>query len=616
MSNMARLSGPIRAGGPPGGRAKNNIWLGVPPAGGGNAEMSSSGVPGTVSIALCGSGGSGVMTAANMLMDAAAHTGYYALFNRSMGPQIRGGEAAAMVRLGTTQIDSVDDGFDILFAIDWGNVQRFAAELPLTSASLIVTDPASGEVPEAISKSGARIVELPMKDLCKDIEGGRPNMILLGAAAELIGFPIDPLTEVLGNSLKKKRADAYEASVKAVRKGAEAAKAITGAKRLEGTPRKGAKKWDITGNEAAALGAVRGGVRFCAAYPITPATEVLDWLSSALPKIGGVFVQAEDEIASINMCIGASYGGSPSITSTSGPGLSLMTEALGLSLTSETPVVVIDVQRGGPSTGIPTKSEQSDLNIALYGMHGDAPHLVVAAQSIGDCLFSTQWAVYLAEALQAPAIMLSEQALGASRTIIDAPADVAFVGKRVTASTPAEGEAYQRYALTGTGVSPMAIPGTPGCQYTADGLEHAVSGLPSSQDSDHQSQLNKRADKLANFDYGSHWASIEGSGKIAVITVGAGTGVAREAVARAKAQGLNVKLIAPRLLMPTRPKQMAEALKGVDKVLVVEQNHTGQLYKYLRAEYDLPGKVAQLNHAGPLPLRPGAILKSLLALGA
>jgi 2-oxoglutarate ferredoxin oxidoreductase subunit alpha len=212
--------------------------------------------------------------------------------------------------------------------------------------------------------------------------------------------------------------------------------------------------------------------------------------------------------------------------------------------------------------------------------------------------------------------MLSEQSLGHSRTVIDAPADIAFVGQRVTASTPAEGVAYQRYALTANGVSPMAIPGTPGCQYTADGLEHAVSGLPSSQDSDHQAQLNKRSDKLAAFDYGDHWATIEGKGKVAVITVGSITGAAREAVARCKASGLDVKLIAPRLLLPTRPKQMAEALKGVEKVLVVEQNHSGQLYHYLRGEYNLPAKIEQLNHAGPLPIRPGAIHKRLLALGA
>jgi len=555
------------------------------------------------------------MTAANMFIDAAAAAGYYALFNRTMGPQIRGGEAAAMVRLSSEPITSVDDTYDIMLAIDWQNVQRFAAELPLDSTSVIITDPASGEVPEAMAKSGARIVELPMKELAKGIEGGRPNMIALGAVVALIGFPIGPLTEVLGKSLKKKRADAYEASVAAVKKGAEMAAGLGKTKQLSKAPA-ASKRWAITGNQAAGLGAVRGGVRFCAAYPITPATEVLEYLTTALNKVGGVFVQAEDELASINMCIGASFGGAPSITSTSGPGLALMAEALGLAVTSETPVVVVDVQRGGPSTGIPTKSEQSDLNIAVYGLHGDAPHLVVAPNSIADCLFATQWAVHLAEAMQTPCIVLSDQALGQSRTIIDVPADLAFVGKRLVAETPAEGEKYKRYALTANGISPMAVPGTPGCQYTADGLEHTVTGMPSSQESDHAAQLDKRMLKLTSFDYGSHWAVLEGEGPIAVITWGSCTGAAREAIARAKADGINAKLIAPRLMYPTRPEQMAKALEGVKKVLVVEQSHLGQFHRYLRGEYDLPGKVALLNRAGPLPIRPGEIHKLLLSLGA
>ena len=555
------------------------------------------------------------MTAANMFIDAAAAAGYYALFNRTMGPQIRGGEAAAMVRLSSEPITSVDDTYDIMLAIDWQNVQRFAAELPLDSTSVIITDPASGEVPEAMAKSGARIVELPMKELAKGIEGGRPNMIALGAVVALIGFPIGPLTEVLGKSLKKKRADAYEASVAAVKKGAEMAAGLGKTKQLSKAPA-ASKRWAITGNQAAGLGAVRGGVRFCAAYPITPATEVLEYLTTALNKVGGVFVQAEDELASINMCIGASFGGAPSITSTSGPGLALMAEALGLAVTSETPVVVVDVQLGGPSTGIPTKSEQSDLNIAVYGLHGDAPHLVVAPNSIADCLFATQWAVHLAEAMQTPCIVLSDQALGQSRTIIDVPADLAFVGKRLVAETPAEGEKYKRYALTANGISPMAVPGTPGCQYTADGLEHTVTGMPSSQESDHAAQLDKRMLKLTSFDYGSHWAVLEGEGPIAVITWGSCTGAAREAIARAKADGINAKLIAPRLMYPTRPEQMAKALEGVKKVLVVEQSHLGQFHRYLRGEYDLPGKVALLNRAGPLPIRPGEIHKLLLSLGA
>lgn len=574
-----------------------------------------SGAPGSVSIALCGSGGAGVMTAANMLIDAAAEAGYYALFGRTAGPQIRGGEAAALVRLSPEPVTGVDDTTEILLAVDWQNIERFAAELPLDGNSVIITDPTQGEVPEVMAKSGARIVELPMKDLAKQIQGGRPNMIALGAICGLVGLPVDMVAEVLGRSLKKKRADAYEASVAAVKKGAEAAESMGPTKRLGAAKAEKAKRWAITGNEATGVGAVRGGIRFCAAYPITPATEVLEWLTSAMPKVGGVFVQAEDELASINMCVGASYGGAASITATSGPGLSLMIEAMGMAIASETPVVVVDVARGGPSTGIPTKSEQSDLNIALYGTHGDAPHLVVAPNSIGDCLFTTQWGVHLAETLQTACIVLSDQSLGQSRAIIDAPADVAFVGKRLLAETPAEGVAYKRYALTNSGVSPMAVPGTPGCQYTADGLEHTQTGTPSSQASDHFAQMDKRLRKLTGHDFGDHWATIEGEGEIAVLCWGSCTGAVREAIVRAAADGVKARMISPRLLSPSRPEHMAKALAGVKKVLVVEMTHSGQFLRYLKGEYDLPAEIHTLNRPGPLPIRPSEVHSRLLSMG-
>ncbi|WP_170958952.1 2-oxoacid:acceptor oxidoreductase subunit alpha [Magnetospirillum sp. 15-1] len=577
--------------------------------------MTTSSGSGSVSIAMCGSGGAGVMTAANMFLDAAAEAGYYALFGRSSGPQIRGGEAAALVRLGVDPITSVDDTFDIMLAIDWQGVQRFAAELPLSKNSLVICDPSAGDVPEVYVKTGAKIVHLHMKDLAKEIPGGRPNMIALGAIAELIGIPVGPLTEVLGKSLKKKRADAYEASVAGVKAGAAAAATLTGSKRLAAAKAKDAKRWTVTGNYGAGLGAIRGGVRFCAAYPITPATEVLEYLSSALPKVGGVFVQAEDELASINMCLGASYGGEASITATAGPGLSLMTEGLGLAVASETPVVVVDVQRVGPSTGIATKCEQSDLNIAVYGLHGDAPHVVVAPNSVGDCIFTTQWGVYLAESLQTACLVMSDQALGQSRAIIDAPADVAFVGKRLQAEAPAEGEVFKRYANTASGISPMPVPGQDGCQYTSDGLEHTETGTPSSQSSDHTLQLDKRQRKLTGFDYGNHWATIEGEGDIAVITWGSCTGAAREAVERARADGVNAKLISLRLISPIRPQHMADALKGVKKILVVEQSHLGQFTRYLRGEYDLPARPEALSRPGPLPMRPGEIHARLLSMG-
>ncbi len=212
-----------------------------------------------------------------------------------------------------------------------------------------------------------------------------------------------------------------------------------------------AARWQISGNEAAGFGALRGGVRFVAAYPITPATEMLEWMAPALGRIGGALIQAEDELASINMIIGASYGGVPSLTATSGPGLALMTESIGLAVAAEVPIVVVDVMRGGPSTGIPAKSEQSDLSYAVSGLHGDAPRLVLAPASIGDCLATTAWAVELAEALQAPAIVLSDQFMGQSRAIIDRPSAEMPAPRRLTAQ--AHTPDYKRYRDTPVRVS-------------------------------------------------------------------------------------------------------------------------------------------------------------------
>jgi 2-oxoglutarate ferredoxin oxidoreductase subunit alpha len=310
------------------------------------------------------------------------------------------------------------------------------------------------------------------------------------------------------------------------------------------------------------------------------------------------------------MIIGASFGGTPALTATSGPGLSLMIEALGLATAAEVPVVVIDVMRGGPSTGIPTKSEQADLNIAIYGCHGDAPHLVLAPQSVGDCLFTTQWATYLAEAMQAPAIVLSDQFIGQARAAIERPADVAFIGQRSRAADIAG--AYKRYAIAAGGVSPMALPGTRGGQYTADGLTHTERGIPTSGEADHRAQLDKRRDKLEHFNYGDHWATIEGDGDLAVIAWGSLTGTTREAIGRAARDGVEASLLAPRLLFPTRPEQLAAALAGKQRILVVEQSHGAQFHRYLRAHYDLPGAVRVLNRPGPLPIRAGEIHRAIM----
>jgi 2-oxoglutarate ferredoxin oxidoreductase subunit alpha len=565
----------------------------------------------SVSIAIIGSGGAGALTTGDCLLEAACAAGWHGLFTRTMGPQIRGGEAAALLRLADHPVESLPDRYDLLIGIDWLNAARFGAEIKAGPKTLVISDPRGGELPPMIKDSGARVVDIPMKEMAKAIPDGRPNMIALGIAGRLFGFTIEQVFAPIAKRLVDKGPAAIEASRAGIDVGFSAAANIDFGLKLAAPKPGAARRWLLSGNEATGLGAIRGGIRFAAAYPITPATEVLEWLAPNLTKVGGALLQAEDELAAINMIIGASYGGTPSLTATSGPGLSLMIEALGLATSAEIPIVVVDVMRGGPSTGIPTKSEQGDLNIAIYGMHGDAPHLVLAPQSVGDCVFTTQWGTYLAEALQSPAIILSDQFMGQSRAAIERPADVAFIGARSIATETAVAGTYKRHAMAANGVSPMAIPGSPGGQYTADGLTHTERGTPTSGAGDHLAQLDKRRDKLDQFNYGGHWASIEGDGDLAVITLGSLTGAAREAAAHATADGINARLVAPRLLLPIQPKQMAAALAGVKRILVVEQTHGGQFHKFLRAHYDLPAPVRVLNRPGPLPITADEIHRAI-----
>ncbi|PKP85139.1 MAG: 2-oxoglutarate synthase [Alphaproteobacteria bacterium HGW-Alphaproteobacteria-2] len=564
----------------------------------------------SVCIAILGSGGAGALTTGGLLLEAAARRGLYGMMTRSVGPQIRGGEAAAFVRLATRPVACMADRFDAVIAIDWRRADRFADELALDAESLLIGDPgkpgdaAAAPVPESLARSGARVVDIAFADLAAAVPGGRENMVALGLAAGLVGIAAEELDGLIAKRLGAKGTAAVEASRAGCAQGLAAAAVLPVRFPLPRPEAEPGPRWRITGNQAAGLGAVQGGVRFAAAYPITPATEVLEWLAPALRRLGGTLVQAEDELASINMIIGASFGGVPALTATSGPGLALMVESLGLAVASEVPIVVVDVMRGGPSTGIPTKSEQSDLNIAVMGCHGDAPHVVVAPLSVGDCRLTTQWAVHLAETLQTVAVVLSDQFLGQSQAVIAPPEPEDFGTRRKVLPRTVEG--YRRYELVGDSISPMALPGITGGQYTADGLTHGENALPSSRASDHRAQLDKRAAKLVQADYGAHWAEIEGEGDIAILCWGSLAGAAREAAERLAEAGAPVRLVALRLLAPLRTEALVEAL-GHRRVLVVEQSHSGQFLNYLRGSGALTGETRSLRRPGPLPIRPGEI---------
>jgi 2-oxoglutarate ferredoxin oxidoreductase subunit alpha len=564
-----------------------------------------------ISVAITGSGGAGSITAGELLLGMAASNGCFGVMRRSFGPQIRGGEAAALVRIQHQPVECMNDNFDLLLALDWRNAERFAGEIALRPDSVIIADPAAGEIPAPVRELGVDIIEVPMKALAEEVEAGRPNMVALGLLCQWLGFSADEAGRSIDQAFRARGEVIVRGSRAAFDRGftepsiVAARKARPGSERPD--PSRSGTRWQLNGNEACGLGALRGGIRFAAAYPITPASDLLEWLSPRLEKLGGQLLQAEDELASINMVIGASFGGVPAMTATSGPGLALMLEGIGLAVASETPAVIVDVMRGGPSTGLPTKSEQTDLNMALYGMHGDAPHLVLGALDHADCILTTEWSVRLAEALQTAAVVLTDQYLAQSRALIPEPR---YMLPEIPARSTAESAAdYLRYADTPDGISPMAIPGTAECTHVAEGLEHRENGRPSTAAADHARQLEKRARKLREFDFGEYWADIRGDGTTAILTWGSTTVAVREAADRLRDAGTKVKVIALRLLLPVSPDRLAEALLGVDRVLIVEQSHGRQFLHYLRAHYDIDAECRTHARPGPLPITPGEIVE-------
>jgi 2-oxoglutarate ferredoxin oxidoreductase subunit alpha len=558
-----------------------------------------------------------------ILLAATRHHGQFGILMRSAGPQVRGGESVSILRIDTDEVACIGDRIDLLAALDWRNIERFSDELPLDADSLILLDQSKGAVPIVIENSGARRRAAGFGQRAAERPGGRANMVAVGEIAKRIGLPLAAVSAGVDEVLSEKDSDVRGAASACI----EAAFAGTPASAR--APEAVSKRWRLSGNAAAGVGALRAGVGFVAAYPITPASEMLEWLAPRLERTGGTLIQAEDELAAVNMLVGASFGGIPALTATSGPGLSLMSEGIGLAIASETPIVVVDVARGGPSTGMPTKSEQADLDQALYGLHGDAPHLVLAALSIGDCAHTVEWAVRLAERLQTAAIVLSDQALGQTQAIVEPPPRCPPVAPRKLkplSTGPAQGSTAQRatesrgrYCACPDGISPMPLPGNDGGTYTADGLTHDQRGVPSSSAADHHAHLEKLRHKLLAHDYGNAWARFDPAPalaqslpapQISLITWGSSWGATHEAATRLRQRGVQIQVIGLRLIAPLRTKALRDAI-GQTRVLVIEVNASGQLFRYLNAQRSLPRTAESFARPGPLPLRPLEIITRL-----
>jgi 2-oxoglutarate ferredoxin oxidoreductase subunit alpha len=530
-----------------------------------------------------------------MLAQAGASKGLHVMKVEAYGPQIRGGESSCTVRLSADPIFAQGDQVQVLVVFNWADFGRFRSEI-LAAEDCVVLYEASDQTPREEIDLGpvehVRWVPVPFIQLAQDAAGTKlaKNIVTLGLLSELFHLPKDALEGAVRGRFAKKKQEVLDANLKGFSAGCEYAQ--TFAEEVRGKKLQyngGDPMLLMSGNELSAIAALHAGCRFFAGYPITPSSEVLHLLSELMPKVGGYLVQTEDELAAIGAVIGGSFAGVKSMTATSGPGLALMTEMLGLAAMAEVPVVIIDVQRGGPSTGLPTKSEQSDLWQALWGSHGDAPRVVLAPADVEDCFHATVAAFNIAEEAQVPVIVLSDQFIAQRReTLSMLTLDHEVIGRQV----PSAGDLreYKRYVDTKSGISPMSWPGMKGGEYQTNGLEHTEDGSPSSMHIVHEKMNAKRYRKLARVRdkysfyrrYGPEHADV------GIICWGSAKGPVKEAVMNANGKGQQVAAFVPQLLYPFPTAPFTEFLKSVREIIIIELSYSAQFYRYLRTFLELP----------------------------
>ncbi len=563
-----------------------------------------------LTLSIVGSGGDGAVAAGDILAMACAREGLNVIKTEAYGPQIRGGESSCTVRISSAPIYAQADTLDALVVFSWSDFGRFANEL-VPSKDAVIFHEEKDAPPAGLS---AKFIAVPFATASR--EAGAPagkNILALGILSSAFGLPAEPIRAAIKGRFGKKAAAVIEGNLKAFDRGVEIGNDVAKSVR-KFAYEKSAPKLMMSGNESASVAAIDAGCRFFAGYPITPSSEVLHFLSEWLPKIGGACLQTEDELAAIGAVVGGSFAGVKSMTATSGPGLSLMAEMLGLSSMAEVPAVVYDVQRGGPSTGIPTKSEQSDLLHALYASHGDTPRAVIACTDVEDSYHVTVDAFNIAEEFQMPVIVLSEQSIAQRRETISADKLTHEVIDRRLA-TPDELAEYKRYRITESGISPMSVPGMASGEYQTNGLEHDEKGSPSSMYVVHEKMNAKRYRKveaLAN-KYRLFTRLGPATADLGIICWGSSYGPVREAIEKLNVGDLRVAAFVPKMIMPLPKKELEQFIASCKELLVVELSYSAQFYQYLRTQVDLPKKTRVYARSGGKALGVTEIIEQCVA---
>ncbi|WP_163184344.1 2-oxoacid:acceptor oxidoreductase subunit alpha [Neobacillus sedimentimangrovi] len=546
-----------------------------------------------------GQQGEGIESTGEIFAIALNRLGYYLYGYRHFSSRIKGGHTNNKIRVSTTQVRSIADDLDILVAFDQETIDFNYKELH--SKGVILADAKFN--PKKPEDTEASLYAVPFTEIATQLGTSlMKNMVAIGATAAILDLDIQVFEEVVKEIFGKKGDQVVAKNMEAIKAGFDNMSAnLSGVRTMQLAKADGKKRMFMIGNDAIALGALAGGCRFMAAYPITPASEIMEYLIKKLPALGGTVIQTEDEIAAATMAIGANYAGVRTLTASAGPGLSLKMEAIGLSGMTETPLVIVDTQRGGPSTGLPTKQEQSDLMAMIYGTHGEIPKIVMAPSTVEEAFYDTAEAFNLAEEYQVPVIVLSDLQLSLGKQTVE-PLNFDKVeirrGKLITDELPElEGKAYfKRYEVTEDGVSPRVLPGMKNGIHHVTGVEHAETGKPSELAENRKAQMDKRMRKIQNIRFNTPVHKNVKHEEADVLFVGFNStrGVIEEAMERLEKDGLKVNHAHIRLIHPFPTDEVLPLVQSAKKVVVVENNATGQLANILKMNVGHANKI--VNH--------------------
>jgi len=575
----------------------------------------------SVEVMFGGQAGDGSLTTGDLIAGVFKRMGLEVYTYKDFPSRIRGGHTNYVIRASENHDYGMADAVDALVAFDLEAVEAHVDEM--RPGGFVVFDNTSETIPDEVRRSDVTWYEIPLAKIAKEmgLELIR-NTISLGVLGALVGMDPEIVRHDVRGVYQRKGEKVVDLNMRAIEAG-ESYVRENFADRPSGyglTKGTDGDRLIMMGNDAIAYGALVAGCRFMAGYPITPATDILEWMSKQLPAFGGVVVQAEDELAAITMTLGAAFAGVRAMTATSGPGQALMTEAIGLAGVLEIPVVVVECARAGPSTGMPTKTEQSNLNHLIYSGHGEIPRVILAPGTVAESFELTVTAFNLAEKYQLPVFLLTEQALCQSKATLP-PFDVSAVqidrGKLIDDGEVTFGE-YKRFAFTDDNVSPRVIPGIPGGMHLAPGSEHNDGGVITENAANRARMMEKRMGKLVTMRDDLPRAVLHGvaDADIGIVGYGANTGPIAEAVDRLARAGILTRFLQLRTLWPFPEDDIRMFFGGAQHVFVVENNYTGQLERLIRAVIGPVDALQSVRKYNGQPFRPIEIIEPIRRIAA